>query len=170
MTGAATSHLKPTQQTQDSRKTGRGCGKREKREGGCVGEWVLDGVIQRLKPWNGACKSPARVDSLSCQSARQVPCMIRPVREPRRGTGRGGDDLMLNHLPPFPPLRGLSDTPTGPQYDTPWRHGSRRTGTIGTLDVGSLVSGKDEKLDNTISLYILCMRANRCCYCKLMIL
>lgn len=68
--------------------------------------------------------------------------MIRPVREPQRETRRGGDDLMLNHLPPFSPLRGLSDTPTGPQYDSPWRHGNRRTGPIGPLDIGSLVSGE----------------------------
>lgn len=62
--------------------------------------------------------------------------MMRPVREPQGQSRRGGDDLMLNHLPPFSPLRGLSDTPIGPQFDPLWRHGSGRTWPISTLDAG----------------------------------
>lgn len=72
--------------------------------------------------------------------------MIGPVREPQSGVRRGGDDLMLNHFPPFSPssfFRGLSDTPNGPQCDAPWRHGSRRTGPIGmTLAHWSMEKGQ----------------------------
>lgn len=81
-------------------------------------------------------------------AGRLIELSILPAGSPddescQREAGRegAGGDLMLHHLPPFSPLRGLSDTPTGPQCAVPWRHGSRRTRLGHWTDGGSLVSG-----------------------------
>lgn len=73
-------------------------------------ERLLGGVTQRLKREMVLVKGRAtRLIELSIGPAGLQ--YDRPVRKTRRG----GDDLMLNDLPPFSPPRGLTDTPTGPQ-------------------------------------------------------
>lgn len=52
---------------------------REIKDGGRERQSLV--VLQSLKPWNVACKSPVLVHSLSCQSARQVSRVMGAVRE-----------------------------------------------------------------------------------------